>query len=70
MLSSVVAASSVCIRYTVAFRGPCNLALSSGAPDGREDIEFEAGNEKPEDVTEFCYLGYVGDMLTEEVAAS
>ena len=31
--SSVVAASAGCIRNTVALRDPCDLTVSSGAPD-------------------------------------
>ena len=33
MQSSVVAASTGCIRNAVALREPCALTLSSGAPD-------------------------------------
>ena len=67
MQSSVVAASSLCIRNAVELRDPCMLSLRSGAPDGRKDKEFEGGNEKLLVVSEFRYLG---DMPTEEVAAS
>ena len=69
MQSSVVTASTGCIRNAVALRDPCALTLSSGAPDAlgllgqsmKEKSQRLRLETKSLKLSQFCYLG---DMLS------